>query len=109
MPQVEFSIVPVAVYYTKLITSEWMPTEAATLPLSGLNLDSVWENFVRSIGRIEAEAGKPLAEQIEANSRRQKLLAQISALERKLANEKQPHKKREIFTQIKALKGTLDS
>ena len=31
-----------AIYHTKLISSAWEPTNDAVLPLSGLNLDTVW-------------------------------------------------------------------
>jgi len=35
------------------------------------------------------------------------VLAQISTLERKMANEKQPRRKREYFEQIKKLKSQI--
>lgn len=93
-----------AIYHTKLISSAWQPTNEATLPLSGLNLDTVWENIVKSIGQIDVEEGYTLTEQIANNDQRAKLLAQIATLERKMANEKQPRRKREYFEQIKKLK-----
>ena len=92
------------IYHTKLISSAWQPTDDATLPLSGLNLDTVWENIVTQIGEIDVEEGNTLAEQIASNDQRTKLLAQIVMLERKIANEKQPRRKREYFEQIKKLK-----
>ncbi len=93
-----------AIHHTKLITSPWQSTEDATLPLSGLNLDSVWEGIVQSIGHIEVELGNTLAEQIAHNDQQAKLLAQIATLERKMATEKQPRRKREYFEQIARLK-----
>ena len=93
-----------AIYHTKLISSAWTPIEEARLPLSGLNLDSVWDNIVKQIGHIEVQEGNTLTEQIKANEEQTKLLAQIKMLERKMANEKQPHRKREYFEQIKKLK-----
>lgn len=92
-----------AVFHTRLIISDWQPTESAILPVSGLNLDAVWENMVKHIGQIEVEEGNTLAEQIAADDRRNKLLAQIAILENKMAKEKQPRKKREYFEQIKKL------
>ena len=89
-----------AIYHTKL-------TDDATLPLSGLNLDTVWENIVTHIGQIEVEEGNTLAEQIASNDQRAKVLAQIATLERKMANEKQPRRKREYFEQIKKLKSQI--
>ena len=48
--------------------------------------------------------GHTLAEQIADDEQRAKLLTQIAILERKMANEKQPRRKREYFEQIKNLK-----
>ena len=96
-----------AIYHTKLISSAWQTTEDATLTLSGLNLDSVWENIVTHIGDIQVEQGKSVAEQISADDQRTKILAQIAVLERKMANEKQPRRKREYFEQIKKLKNQI--
>ena len=93
-----------AIYHTKLISAAWTPIEEARLPLSGLNLDSVWDNIVKQIGHIEVQEGNTLTEQIKADEEQAKLLAQIKLLERKMANEKQPRRKREYFEQIKKLK-----
>lgn len=93
-----------AVYHTKLITSAWQPTGNAMLPVSGLNLDAVWENMIKCIGQIEVGYGNTLAEQIAADEQRAKLLTQISMLEKKMAREKQPRRKREYFEEIKKLK-----
>ena len=96
-----------AIYHTKLISSAWQPTDEATLTLSGLNLVSVWEGIVTHIGQIDVEEGNTLAEQITSNAQREKILAQIAVLERKMAAEKQPRRKRELFEQIKRLKSQI--
>ena len=96
-----------AIHHTKLICSEWKSTADTSISLSGLNLDAVWENIVKSIGQIDVEEGNTLAEQIANNDQRAKILAQIATLERKMANEKQPRRKREYFEQIKKLKNQI--
>ena len=96
--------VKLAVFYTKLFTTPWQPYDQATLSLSGLNLDVVWENIVKAIGHIEVAEGNTLSEQIASDERRTQLLVKIESLERKMANEKQPRRKREYFEQIKKLK-----
>ena len=98
-----------AVHHTKLITSEWqlLTSNSSFLIIKGLTLDTVWENIVTHIGQIEVEEGNTLAEQIANNDQRAKLLAQIATLERKMANEKQPRRKREYFEQIKKLKNQI--
>ena len=93
-----------AIFHTRLFTTAWQPVEQASLPLSGLNLDAVWENIVKVIGHIEMDEDHTLTEQIAVDDQRTKLLSQIATLERKMANEKQPRRKREYFEQIKKLK-----
>ena len=95
-----------AINHTKLITSDWKSDtpDLSFLTLNGLTLDSVWDNIVISIGNIQVEQGKSVAEQIASNDQRAKVLAQIAMLERKMANEKQPRRKREYFEQIKKMK-----
>lgn len=100
--QVQFVI-----FHTKLFTTAWQPAEQATLPLSGLNLDAVWENIVKEIGLIEIVDGHTLAEQIADDEQRVKLLTQIAILERKMTNEKQSRKKREYFKMIRRLRDDI--
>ena len=98
-----------AINHTRLITSKWqlLTPNSSFLILQGLTLDSVWDNIVISIGDIQVEDGKTVAEQITADDQKAKLLAQIANLERKMAIEKQPRRKREYFEQIKKLKAVL--
>ncbi|MBE6318091.1 MAG: DUF4391 domain-containing protein [Bacteroidales bacterium] len=98
-----------AISHTKLITSDWkhLTPNSSFLILQGLTLDSVWDNIVISIGDIHVEQSKSVAEQISADDQRAKLLAQIATLERKMANEKQPRRKREYFEQIKKIKSQI--
>lgn len=98
--------VQLAIYHTKVITSVWqlLTPNFSLLTIEGLSLDTVWENIVKSIGQIDVESGSTLTEQIAANDQRAKLLAQIATLERKMASEKQPRRKREYFEQIRTLK-----
>lgn len=96
-----------AVYHTKLIRSNWKPTDETTISLTGLNLDTVWENIIKAIGEIQVQEGKTLTEQIQDDEQRAKTLKLIADLEKKMAKETQPRKKREIFEQIRKLKMVL--
>lgn len=96
-----------AVYHTKLIRSDWKPTDETSISLTGLNLDTVWENIIKTIGEIQVQDGKTLTEQIQDDEQRAKLKKQIEELERKCRIEKQPRKKRELFEQIRILKSRL--
>ncbi len=93
-----------AIYYNQLITSPWKASESATLSIEGLNVDSVWTNFVKTIGNIKIESGNTLSQQITIDTQRAKLCSKISALENKMRKEKQPRRKREYFDQIKQVK-----
>ena len=96
-----------AVFHTKLFQTCWQLEQEAILPLSGLTLDSVWDNMVKEIGRIQVTEDHTLTEQITADERQTQLLAKIASLEHKMAKEKQSRRKREYFEQIKKLKGQL--
>ena len=97
-----------AIYHTKLMTSEWKPTHEYNLTLSGLDLDAVWQNIVVQIGQVEIEQGKTLDEQIATDELRNKLLNEIEKLDKKARSEKQPKKKFELAAQVKKLKKQLE-
>lgn len=96
-----------AVFHDKLFTSPWGATDDFTLPLTGLNLDAVWENIVSSIGDFSVEQDKSLTEQIKIDEERAKLERQIAALERQMNASKQPRRKRELFVELQKLKEEL--
>ncbi len=93
-----------ATYHAKLFTAPWRAVEYIFVPLSGLNLDAVWENIVSSIGEFSVEEDKSLSEQIKVDEERAKLERQIAALERQMNATKQPRRKRELFEQLRLLK-----
>ena len=101
------SEVQLAVYCTRLVTSDWQSIDNLTVPLNGLNIDAVWENIVASIGDITIADGKSVAEQIVEDDAHAKLMKQIEQLEQKTRTEKQPRKKLELFEKLKELKKKL--
>lgn len=96
--------VQLAIYYTKLICSDWREEASVSLTLQGLNFDTVWENMVKTVGNIEISEGNSLIEQIREDEERAKLLKQIEVLEKKCRTEIQPHKRRDYFEELKRLK-----
>ena len=98
-----------AVSHTKLITSDWESDtpDLSFLTLNGLNLDTVWDNIVISIGDIHIEGENTLSEQIKIEDVRVKLKAQIATLTQKLNKEKQFNRQIEINVEIKALRKQL--
>lgn len=97
-----------AVWRTQLITSEWKNTGEISVPISGLNLDTVWDNIIMQIGEITLSDGNNLDEQITVNAERVKLMKQIAKLEKQARAEKQPKKKYELVQQIKILNKQLE-
>lgn len=93
-----------AIYHTKIMQTEWKPTESCTIELRGLNLDKVWENIVVDIGGVNIADGNTLDEQIVADERRQKLEKEIAKLEKQARAEKQPKKKFELVKRIQGLR-----
>ena len=93
-----------AVYHTKLIKSDWKSRADIEIRLSGLNLDTVWENIIKDIGEIHVREGKTLTEQIQEDEKLVKLKRQIEELERKCRAEKQPRKRLELYEQLTTLK-----
>lgn len=98
-----------AISHTKLITSKWqfLTPNSSFLTLNGLNLDTVWDNIVISIGDIHIEGENTLSEQIKIEDVRVKLKAQIATLTQKLNKEKQFNRQIEINVEIKALRKQL--
>ena len=93
-----------AVYHTKLIRSDWKPTDETTISLTGLNLDTVWEIIIKTIGEIQVQEGKTLTEQIADDERLAKLKKQIEELERKCRAERQPRRRLELYEKLTTLK-----
>lgn len=95
------------IYHTKLMQTDWKPTEEQRIELQGLNLDKVWENIVVAVGSVDIEQGKTLDEQIKENEKRQKLEKEIAKFEKQARAEKQPKKKFELVQHVKKLRFQL--
>lgn len=96
-----------AIYHTKLMQTDWKPTEKQRIELQGLNLDKVWENIVVAVGSVDIEQGNTLDEQIAIDDKKTKIEKEIARFEKQARAEKQPKKKFELASQAKALKKQL--
>ena len=94
-----------AIFHTKLMNSPWGPEPEVVL--SGLDIDTVWENLVKMVGDIEVAEGNTLEEQIHYDEARAKLLKQIEDLEKRARKEKQTSRKLELFEELQELKMKL--
>ena len=97
-----------AVYRTKLMQTDWKPTESCTLELRGLTLDKVWENAIRSLELGVWNEELSLDENLALHERREKLEKEIAKLEKQARAEKQPKKKSELVQRVRALQKQLD-
>ena len=87
-----------------LIEGNWMLQSDLSLKLEGLDLDDIWKNLVIQIGNIKIEDGLCLSDQIRKNEEYKVAEVRIVELQKKMAAEKQPRKKKELFEQINKLK-----
>ncbi len=101
-----------AIFHSKLITTEW--AKEPNLSLDGLNLDTVWENIVKSIHHNQEigynynwDDNLTLGENIVAYDARAKTHKQIEQLEKQARVEKQPRKKMDLVAEIRRLKGGM--
>ena len=85
-----------AIYETRLLKSDWKNEEEISLKLNGLDLGSVWDNFVTQVSDINVQAGNTLEEQINVEAEKEKLQKKIVDLELKARKEVQSKKKFEM-------------
>ncbi len=91
--------------------TEWFIEDELPLNLEGLNLDAVYENFVRQIAgdKLSTEkTGESLKESVEREEQRQAVQKQIEALNAKIKKEKQLNKQMEMNNELKKLKRELE-
>ena len=86
--------------------TEWMPLDKLQLPLTGLNLDSVYENYVRQIAgdALNNDSGESLKEAVDREKKRRELQRKIATLEAKIRKEKQLNRQLEMTATLKKLK-----
>ena len=91
--------------------TEWLTEDELPLKLEGLNVDVVYENFVRQIAgdKLKTEAaGESLKESVERDEQKQALQKQIVTLQAKIRKEKQLNKQMQMNTELKKLRKELE-
>lgn len=96
-----------AIYETRLLKSDWKNVEEISLKLNGLDLGSLWDNFVTQVSGIDVQAGNTLAEQINVEAEKEKLRKQIADLELKARKEVQSKKKFEMVQRLQQFRRKL--
>lgn len=90
----------------KYYHTEWMTEAEMPIRIDGLNLDAVYENFVRQIAgdALKADSGESLKASVERDEKKKQLEKQIAALENKMRREKQLNRQMEMNAELKRLK-----
>ena len=91
--------------------TEWLAEDELSLKLEGLNVDAVYENFVRQIAGDKLNvgiAGESLKESVARDEQKQVLMKQIISLQAKIRKERQLNKQMEMNTELKKRKKELE-
>lgn len=92
--------------------TEWLVEDELPLKLEGLNVDAVYENFVRQIAgdKLKTEvSGESLKESVARDEQKQALQTQIATLQAKIRKEKQLNKQMQMNTELKKIKKELEA
>ncbi len=89
--------------------TDWLIEDDIPLIVEGLNIDSVYENFVRQIaGDFFSERDLSLKESVCKSNKRKELQKRILKLETQVRNEKQFNKQVELNDSLKQIKKELE-
>ncbi len=92
--------------------TDWRLEDELGLKLDGLNMDAVYENYVRQIagGALRVASGETerLKESVERSKQIQLLQKQIVTLQKKIRKEKQLNRQIELNAELKRLKKQLE-
>lgn len=92
--------------------TEWLTEDELPLKLEGLNIDAVYENFVREIAgdKLKTQTdGESLKESVTRDEQKQALQKQIAILQTKIRKEKQLNKQMQMNTELKNLRKELEA
>lgn len=91
--------------------TDWLSKDEICLDINGLDMDTVYENFVRQVAgdSLKVENGENLKKSIEREHKKQELQKQIEKLTKSVRKEKQFNKQMELNKQLKNLKNELIS
>jgi len=92
--------------------TEWLTESALPVKMEGLNIDSVYENFVRQIAGnrlVSKETGETLEKTINRDEEKVFLESKIENLKTKIRREKQLNKQLQMNNELKKLKNKLEA
>ena len=89
--------------------TDWRLEDELGLKLDGLNMDAVYENYVRQIAGdvLHTDVAESLKESVERSKQIQLLQKQIVTLQKKIRKEKQLNRQIELNAELKCLRKEL--
>lgn len=90
--------------------TEWLEESEMSLEVEGLDMDKVYENFVKQIGGsvLHSDGQETLKESVARNIRRKEIEKQIMIRQQKIRKEKQLNKQVYLNQELKLLKKELE-
>lgn len=90
--------------------TDWLPLDEMPVKLEGLNIDAIYENFVRQVAadQLQINDKDSIKHAIEKEEKRRRLKKQIAALQNKIRKEKQLNRQMQLNQELKMLKWTLE-
>ena len=95
----------------KYYHTEWLEEDDLPVKLEGLDIDALYDNFVKQIAGDKLKAaneGESLKVSVAREAEKEALKGQIAVLQTKIRKEKQLNKQMEMNSQIKKLKRELE-
>lgn len=91
--------------------TEWCLYEELSINIAGLNLDKVYENFIKQIAQntLKPQQGESIKDTVFRAQQKAKLEKKINALQTKICKEKQFNKQVELNGDLKRLKEEFET
>lgn len=91
--------------------TDWLNEEELPIKIDGLDIDKVYENFVRQIAgeALKTDKQESLQEAVQRDAKRQDLKRQIASLQTKVRREKQLNKQVQLNAELKRIKNELEN
>ena len=91
--------------------TDWLTEEDMSIKIDGLDIDKVYENFVRQIAgdALKTDKQESLQEAVQRDEKRQELKKQIARLQTKVRREKQLNKQVQLNAELKRIKNELEN
>lgn len=93
---------------TKSFSSLWVPQSELSLPIDGLSLPRIYDNFAASLSGIGQHKAGELAEIIKLKTQISAKEKELKALQAKVRSEKQFNLQMEMNRKVKAMRKELD-